>query len=171
MPTATGRPTSAPAACASPRARSRSPRTGSCSPTSCWGTLTEVDHGISGGVMVVPNFFYAAFYVDHWWFIAVRPISATRTEFFYTWFVREDAEEGVDFDRDRMIEVGHTTQSEDNVLIERTQRGISSRYFTPGPAEHRARGGPARLRQRLREVHGVSDASAANTERSTSVSA
>ena len=97
------------------------------------GTLTEADHGISGGVMVVPNFFYAAFYVDHFWTIAVRPVSATRTEFFYTWFVRSDAEEGVDFDRERLIEVGHTTQSEDNGLIERTQRGISSRYFVPGP--------------------------------------
>ena len=32
-----------------------------------------------------------------------------------------------------MIEVGDVTQSEDNVLIERTQRGIESQYFSPGP--------------------------------------
>ncbi|CAB4943078.1 unannotated protein [freshwater metagenome] len=96
-------------------------------------TSVDVDDGISGGVMVVPNFFYAAFYVDHWWTIAIRPISARKTELIYSWYVRADAEEGVDFDVDRLIEVGHTTQSEDNRLIARTQAGVESRFFEPGP--------------------------------------
>jgi Rieske 2Fe-2S family protein len=97
------------------------------------GGCTEEDYGISGGVMVVPNFFYAAFYVDHWWTIAIRPISARKTRLVYSWFVRQDAVEGVDFDVARLIDVGHTTQSEDNALIERTQSGLESRYFEPGP--------------------------------------
>ena len=96
-------------------------------------TSTDVDNGISGGVMVVPNFFYAAFYVDHWWTIAIRPMSAGKTQLVYTWYVRADAEAGVDFDVDRLIEVGHTTQTEDNVLIARTQAGVESRYYVPGP--------------------------------------
>jgi phenylpropionate dioxygenase-like ring-hydroxylating dioxygenase large terminal subunit len=99
------------------------------------GTLTQddVDAGASGGVWVDPNFFYAAFYVDHFWTITIRPISENRTHLLYSWFVRSDAEEGVDFDMGRLIEVGHTTQTEDNALIERTQSGIGSRYFRPGP--------------------------------------
>ncbi|MEO6512596.1 MAG: aromatic ring-hydroxylating dioxygenase subunit alpha [Nocardioides sp.] len=97
------------------------------------GSCTEADHGTSGGVMVVPNFFYAAFYVDHWWTLAIRPISALETRIAYTWYVREDAVEGEDYDVQKLIEVGHTTQTEDNVLIERTQRGVDSRYFVPGP--------------------------------------
>lgn len=96
-------------------------------------TQADVDAGVSGGVMVSPNFFYAAFYVDHFWTIAIRPISENKTHLLYSWFVRSDAQEGVDFDVDRLIEVGHTTQSEDNDLIERTQSGINSRYFVPGP--------------------------------------
>ena len=73
-------------------------------------------------IMFVPNFAYAAFYVDHWWTVSVRPISAHRTEFVYSWFVRDDAVEGEDFDVERLVEVGHITQSEDNALIERTRR-------------------------------------------------
>jgi phenylpropionate dioxygenase-like ring-hydroxylating dioxygenase large terminal subunit len=96
-------------------------------------TDADVEAGVSGGVMFVPNFAYAAFYVDHWWTVSVRPISAHRTEFVYSWFVREDAVEGEDFDLDRLVEVGHVTQTEDNVLIERTQAGIDSRFYVPGP--------------------------------------
>ena len=96
-------------------------------------TSADLDRAVSGGVMLVPNFFYAAFYIDHWWTIAIRPVSAHHCELLYSWYVREDAVEGKDFDTDRLIEVGHTTQSEDNVLIERTQAGIDSQYWQPGP--------------------------------------
>ncbi|WP_375479762.1 SRPBCC family protein [uncultured Jatrophihabitans sp.] len=93
----------------------------------------DIGRGVSGGVTVVPNLFYAAYYIDHWWTLAFRPLSAKRTVIQYQWFVREDAVEGVDYDVAKLIEVGHVTQSEDNVLIERTQSGMDSRYFTPGP--------------------------------------
>lgn len=96
-------------------------------------TKADVEAGVSGGVMVSPNFFYAAFYVDHFWTISIRPTSATKTHVVYSWFVRADAQQDIDFDMDRLVEVGHTTQSEDNALIERTQAGINSRYFVPGP--------------------------------------
>ena len=99
------------------------------------GTITadDVADGAAGGVMVVPNFLYAAFYVDHWWTIAIRPKSALETELVYSWFVRDDAVEGVDYDLRKLIEVADNTQVEDNALIERTQRGINSRYFERGP--------------------------------------
>ena len=99
------------------------------------GNLTAEDAaiGITAGVMVIPNFFVGMFYVDHWWTIAIRPKSATETELLYQWFVRDDAVEGEDYDVQRLIEVADNTQTEDNVLIERTQRGVNSRYYVPGP--------------------------------------
>ena len=96
-------------------------------------TVEDAANGITGGVMVVPNFLYAAFYVDHWWTIAIRPKTALETELVYSWFVRDDAVEGVDYDVQKLIEVADNTQTEDNVLIERTQSGINSRYFACGP--------------------------------------
>ena len=41
--------------------------------------------------------------------------------------------EGQDYDLQKLIEVADNTQMEDNVLIERTQSGINSRYFSCGP--------------------------------------
>lgn len=93
----------------------------------------DIDKGVSSGVTVVPNLFYSVYYVDHWWTLTFRPISATRTIVQYQWFVREDAVEGVDYDVEKLIQVGHITQTEDNDLIEKTQAGVGSRYFTPGP--------------------------------------
>jgi glycine betaine catabolism A len=99
------------------------------------GNLTAKDaaDGITCGVMLVPNPTFIMFYVDHWWTIAVRPQSATETELVYSWYVRDDAIEVKDYDIARLIEVGDNTQMEDNILIERTQRGVNSRYYAPGP--------------------------------------
>ena len=97
------------------------------------GTCTAQDHGIAGGINVVPNPAYLAFYVDHFWTISVRPLSAKSTELVYSWYVHEDAEEGRDFDLARLVEVGHITQVEDNVLCEMTQSGLGSRHYVPGP--------------------------------------
>lgn len=97
------------------------------------GACTVEDHGIAGGIAMVPNPGYLAFYVDHFWTISVRPISAEQTELVYAWFVHEDAVEGRDFDVTKLVEVGHITQVEDNVLCEMTQSGLRSRHYVPGP--------------------------------------
>jgi phenylpropionate dioxygenase-like ring-hydroxylating dioxygenase large terminal subunit len=97
-----------------------------------WGE-EHLGDAVSAGATLMPNLFYAVFYIDHWWALTFRPLTPTTCEVVYQWFVREDAEPGVDFDVDRLVEVGDVTQREDNALIERTQRGIESAYFTPGP--------------------------------------
>jgi phenylpropionate dioxygenase-like ring-hydroxylating dioxygenase large terminal subunit len=99
------------------------------------GDFTEADLGstVSAGATLMPNLFYAVFYIDHWWALTFRPVSATECVVLYQWFVRGDAEPGVDFEVEDLIAVGHVTQSEDNAIIERTQRGLESRFFTPGP--------------------------------------
>lgn len=97
-----------------------------------WGP-EDVGDSVSGGVTIMPNLFYAVFYIDHWWTLTFRPLTSTTCVVLYQWFVRHDAEPGIDFDVDRLIHMGHVTQSEDNALIERTQRGIESKYYMPGP--------------------------------------
>jgi phenylpropionate dioxygenase-like ring-hydroxylating dioxygenase large terminal subunit len=97
------------------------------------GTCTHEDHGIDGGIMILPNPLYAGFYVDRFWTIAFHPISPRATQVVYSWFVHRDAVEGEDFDRERLVDVGRATQIEDTDLIERTQSGVASRHFTPGP--------------------------------------
>jgi Rieske 2Fe-2S family protein len=110
-------------------------RDGSLISSKLLGDITpeDADNRATGGVMMVPNFSYSAFYVDHWWTIAIRPKSATETELLYAWYIHEDAVEDVDYDLGKLIEVGDNTQVEDNVLIERTQKGMESRFFEPGP--------------------------------------
>ena len=83
----------------------------------------------------MPNLFYAAFLrrplVDPHLPPGHRPPRAWSC---YQWFVREDAEPGVDFDVDKLIEVGHVTQSEDNDAHRAHPTWESSRrFFTPGP--------------------------------------
>lgn len=97
------------------------------------GKCTADDHGIAGGIAMMPNPSYIAFYVDHFWTISIRPLSAQATELVYSWFVRDDAEEGRDFDMTRLVEVGHITQVEDKQLCEMTQSGLRSRHYVPGP--------------------------------------
>ncbi len=96
-------------------------------------TTGDAENTVTDGMIVLPNFFYAAFYVDHWWTIAIRPQSAAKTQLIYAWYVRDDATQGTDYDVERLIEVGQKTQLEDNVLIERTHAGVMSRHFSPGP--------------------------------------
>jgi Rieske 2Fe-2S family protein len=97
------------------------------------GECTREDFGIDGGIMMLPNPMYAGFYVDHFWSIGFYPISPRATEVVYSWFVHRDAVEGDDFELEELIDVGRTTQVEDNDLIERTQSGVESRHFVPGP--------------------------------------
>lgn len=97
------------------------------------GACTLEDHGIAGGIAMMPNPAYIAFYVDHFWTISIRPLTAQSTELVYAWFVHEDAEEGRDFDLTSLVEVGHITQVEDNQLCEMTQSGLRSRHYAPGP--------------------------------------
>ncbi|MYS86915.1 aromatic ring-hydroxylating oxygenase subunit alpha [Embleya scabrispora] len=62
-----------------------------------------------------------------------RPISVDRTEVTMQWLVRGDAEADVDYDLDNLIKVWDRTNRQDWALCERTQLGVRSRSFEPGP--------------------------------------
>jgi phenylpropionate dioxygenase-like ring-hydroxylating dioxygenase large terminal subunit len=96
-------------------------------------TLDDAAVGRNTGINMLPNYFYAGFYVDHWWAQSVRPISPTRSRMVFRWYVREDAIEGTDYDVDVLTRLTRDTYLEDVVLIEKTYKGILSQTFTPGP--------------------------------------
>ena len=72
------------------------------------------------------------FYADYAMVHEIDPVSATETRFRLTWFVDEDAGDG-DFDVDELVAVWDATTRQDVELIERTQDGLRSRRYTPGP--------------------------------------
>ena len=49
------------------------------------------------------------------------------------WFVNGDAEEGVDYDREKLTWLWHTTTQEDEYIITRNSEGVNSHFFEPGP--------------------------------------
>ncbi|MCG7492642.1 SRPBCC family protein [Thalassobius sp. Cn5-15] len=73
------------------------------------------------------------FLPDHSIVFRVTPISPTETEVTTKWLVHKDAEEGVDYDLQRLTEVWMHTNDEDRIVVEDNQQGINSPAYTPGP--------------------------------------
>jgi glycine betaine catabolism A len=70
---------------------------------------------------------------DHGTAFGLRPLSPTRTLAASHWFVREDAEEGVDYEVRDVIGLWDTTNRQDFWLSEINQQGVLSRAYEPGP--------------------------------------
>jgi Rieske 2Fe-2S family protein len=62
-----------------------------------------------------------------------RPLAVDRTEVTMDWLVRADAVAAVDYDLDNLVKVWDSTNLQDWALCERTQLGVRSRSFQPGP--------------------------------------
>ena len=72
-------------------------------------------------------------YPDHCVLYRFIPRSLTKTDMELVWFVREDAQEGVDYDVDKVTWLWHHTTLEDEYIITRNAAGVNSRFFEPGP--------------------------------------
>ena len=70
---------------------------------------------------------------DHALSFRVLPISPTETELVSRWLVRGDAVEGRDYDVTTLTEVWMATNEQDTHLVERTQAGVTSPAYEPGP--------------------------------------
>lgn len=70
---------------------------------------------------------------DHAVTFRMLPHSPTTTELRTSWLVPGTAVEGVDYDPTRLTEVWLATNAQDRALIERTQTGVLSPAFVPGP--------------------------------------
>jgi Rieske 2Fe-2S family protein len=58
------------------------------------------------------------------------------------WLVAKDAQEGVDYDRDKLTWLWDVTSVADKLIIDQNQQGVNSRYYDPsayGPMESQTR--------------------------------
>ena len=72
-------------------------------------------------------------YPDHCVLYRFIPRGLTSCDIKLVWFVDANAEEGVDYDVDRLTALWHNTTLEDEFIIKRNSVGANSRFFTPGP--------------------------------------
>jgi Rieske 2Fe-2S family protein len=76
---------------------------------------------------------YALMYCDHVVIYRFLPLSIDEADCDITWLVRADAEEGKDYDKDRLTWLWDVTTHADKAIIERNQQGVNSRFYQPGP--------------------------------------
>jgi phenylpropionate dioxygenase-like ring-hydroxylating dioxygenase large terminal subunit len=88
--------------------------------------------GVSRGFVIQPAFTVMYFYADYAMVHEIRPVSATETRFHIHWFVSDEATDE-DFALDELTHVWDATTRQDVALVERSQRGIGSRRYRPGP--------------------------------------
>ena len=94
------------------------------------GDLSGFDGGQTVAFLTL-SFFYVA--NDHATLFRFTPVSPTHTEVVLTWLVDADAEEGPDYDVERLTWMWRTTTLQDTKLIADNQAGVNSRRYTPGP--------------------------------------
>jgi Rieske 2Fe-2S family protein len=95
------------------------------------GAIKDYDGG-TGDFQMGP-LTYMLNYPDHCVLYRFIPRGLTTTDMEVVWFVRGDAQEGKDYDRDKVIWLWHNTTLEDEYIITRNSEGVNSRFFEPGP--------------------------------------
>ena len=95
------------------------------------GSIKDYDGGCTD-FQVGPVSFALA-YCDYVVLYRFTPHSAAVSECDITWLVRADAEEGKDYDKDKLIWLWDVTTQADKFIIENNQQGVNSRFYTPGP--------------------------------------
>ena len=73
------------------------------------------------------------FMADHAVTFRMLPLGPTQTQLTTTWLVPAGAEPGLEYDVDALTSVWLATNAQDKALVERTQRGVNSPAYRPGP--------------------------------------
>ncbi|MBN33321.1 MAG: (2Fe-2S)-binding protein [Rhodospirillaceae bacterium] len=102
------------------------------------GDLKEWDKGET--LLIFGPLFYVYLANDHATLFRFTPVSEKHTEVVVTWLVREDAEEGRDYDIDKVIWMWDVTTIEDTKIINDNQLGVNSRRYRPGRYSEREYG-------------------------------
>ncbi len=76
---------------------------------------------------------WSHFMGDHVVTFRLLPAGPRSTQLRTTWLVPGDAAEGADYDAGRLTEVWRRTNEQDAALVARTQLGVASPAFVPGP--------------------------------------
>jgi Rieske 2Fe-2S family protein len=95
------------------------------------GELKEYEGGFTY-VEIGPASFFLA-YSDYGVMYLFSPREVQKTDMEVIWLVREDAEEGVDYDRKKLTWMWDVTSVADKRIIDHNQKGVNSRYYRPGP--------------------------------------
>lgn len=95
------------------------------------GTISDWDHGASD--FKVGPVLYALAYCDHVVLYRFLPKTIDEADCDITWLVRADAEEGKDYDLERLTWLWDVTTKADKSIIERNHQGVMSRFYEPGP--------------------------------------
>ncbi|MDH4040986.1 MAG: aromatic ring-hydroxylating dioxygenase subunit alpha [Gammaproteobacteria bacterium] len=95
------------------------------------GQIQDYDGGV-GDFQIGPLTFMLN-YPDHCVLYRFIPRDVGSTDMEVVWFVRGDAVEGVDYDREKLTWLWHHTTLEDEYIITRNSHGVNSRFFEPGP--------------------------------------
>ena len=90
-------------------------------------------------VRTVPNF-WSHVSSDHAVLTRLVPAGPELTRIRVQWLVHEDAEEGRDYEFDRLLPFWQLTSEQDWALCERNHAGVRSPAFTPGPYSRRREG-------------------------------
>lgn len=76
---------------------------------------------------------FALAYCDHIVIYRFTPVSLNQSECDISWLVNGDAEEGKDYDIDRLTWLWDVTTKADKRIIEYNAEGVKSRFYEPGP--------------------------------------
>jgi Rieske 2Fe-2S family protein len=95
------------------------------------GSLPNCDTGVFA-VVTLPNMLLEA-NRDYVMTLRLLPKGPQLTEAEVCWLVREDAQEGADYDVDRVTEFWRLTSEQDWKLCENNQSGVNSSRYCPGP--------------------------------------
>lgn len=95
------------------------------------GDIKDYDGGTTD--LQVGPVTYGLMYCDHVVLYRFTPLSVDRADCDITWLVNGDAEEGTDYDKEKLIWLWDVTTHADKTIIERNQQGVNSRYYVPGP--------------------------------------
>jgi Rieske 2Fe-2S family protein len=106
-------------------------------PLGVFADMADLPSGYGTGFGVVPTLTRGIVHIDHAVVHALRPIDVGRARWETRWYVRGDAVEGADYDREKVVAVWTATNNEDIVLCENAYRGVLSRRFRPGPLDNK----------------------------------
>jgi phenylpropionate dioxygenase-like ring-hydroxylating dioxygenase large terminal subunit len=95
------------------------------------GEHRDHDAGVVG-LSLMPGFWVDGV-SDYVWTMRVTPLGVSQTVVDATWFVDGAAEEGVDYDVDRLTAFWKVTGGQDWTLCENNFRGVESSRYRPGP--------------------------------------
>jgi Rieske 2Fe-2S family protein len=76
---------------------------------------------------------FALAYCDYVVIYRFTPLTKDTSDCDITWLVNGDAEEGKDYDKDKLIWLWDVTTDADKRIIENNSKGVNSRFYTPGP--------------------------------------